>query len=130
MCGRLGLTDPLQLQRGAGLFALDAADFERNAAGPLLVPRFNIAPSQAVIAARTRPTRHREHGAPIERNLDVLQWGLVPRWAKTPGIGGSLANARAHTLATKPGVRGEWAAAQRCLVFADVCYEWNCTRAL
>lgn len=125
MCGRFGLTDPLQLQRGAGLFTLLRPDVVSDDVAPLLVPRFNVAPAQPVIAARTRPPRRGDGGSRPERHLDVLRWGLVPRWAKDPNIGNTLANARAETLASKPAFRNTWAAGQRCLIVADVFFEWQ-----
>ena len=54
MCGRFGLTEPLQLQRGAGLSTVLHAYVVGDALERLLVPRYSIAPSQLVIAIRTR----------------------------------------------------------------------------
>jgi putative SOS response-associated peptidase YedK len=65
---------------------------------PELEARYNIAPSQPVLAVRLEP----ESG---EREGTLLKWGLIPSWAKEPGIGNSLANARAETVAEKPAFR-------------------------
>jgi putative SOS response-associated peptidase YedK len=45
-------------------------------------PRYNIAPSQQVLAARVDT----ESG---EREGVMFKWGLIPSWAKEPGIGNS-----------------------------------------
>ena len=51
-----------------------------------LQPRYNIAPTQAVAAVLCLPE---EPG----RTLDVLQWGLVPFWAKDARMGSRMINA-------------------------------------
>ena len=48
--------------------------------------RFNIAPSQIVAAVRQSPGTH-------TREMVMLEWGLVPVWAKDTSIGNRLANA-------------------------------------
>jgi putative SOS response-associated peptidase YedK len=80
-------------------------------------PRYNIAPSQEVLAVRILP----DSG---EREGTLLRWGLIPSWAKDPGIGNSLANARADTIAEKPAFRSAFKK-RRCLVVADGFYEWG-----
>ena len=80
-------------------------------------PRYNIAPSQPVLAVRAIP----ESG---EREGVFLKWGLIPSWAKEPGIGNNLANARADTVAEKPAFRSAFKK-RRCLVIADGFYEWQ-----
>lgn len=84
---------------------------------PTLPQRFNIAPSQQVLAIRQQPGGR-------QRELVALQWGLVPFWADDPGIGSRLTNARSETAATKPAFRGSFRA-RRCLVVADGFYEWQ-----
>ena len=49
-------------------------------------PRNNIAPSQPVLTVRIDL-------ASGEREGVMLKWGLIPSWAKEPGIGNKLANA-------------------------------------
>jgi putative SOS response-associated peptidase YedK len=60
-----------------------------------------------------------------EREAQLMQWGLIPRWAK-PGDKRSLApiNARAETLAEKPMFRN-LIKRHRCLVPANGFYEWK-----
>ncbi len=80
-------------------------------------PRYNIAPSPPVLGARVDA----ESG---EREGVLLKWGLIPSWVKEPGIGNSLANARADTVAEKPAFRAAFKK-RRCLVIADGFYEWG-----
>lgn len=84
---------------------------------PTLPERFNIAPSQLVLAIREKPASH-------ERELLALQWGLVPFWADDPEIGSRMANARAESAAIKPAFRSSFRA-HRCLIVADGFYEWQ-----
>ena len=57
------------------------------------VPRFNIAPTQSILAVRAT-SGGRE---PVR-----LRWGLIPFWAKDTKLAASLINARAETVAEKP----------------------------
>ncbi len=79
-----------------------------------LTPRYNIAPMQP-IAVISNDGRNR---------LEFFQWGLVPSWAKDPGIGNQLINARAESLAEKPAFRSAFRR-RRCLILADGFYEWR-----
>ena len=81
---------------------------------PPLVERYNVAPTQAVLAVRE---------ASDGREALFFKWGLVPRWAKDPGIGHKLINARAETVTEKPSFRDAFAR-RRCLVPLDGFYEW------
>ena len=83
---------------------------------PLLSPRYNIAPSQAVAAVRASP-------AGAGRELALLRWGLMPSWAKDPAIGNRLINARAETVREKPSFRNSFRR-HRCLIPASGFYEW------
>jgi putative SOS response-associated peptidase YedK len=105
MCGRFGLTRPerLDLHR----FGVDAF--------PQLTPRFNISPGTDVLAVRER------NG---ERRAEFLRWGLIPYWAADPGLGDRLANARADTAYERPAFRAPMRS-RRCLIPADVFYEWQ-----
>jgi putative SOS response-associated peptidase YedK len=105
MCGRFALiSDPAELaeQFGAELPARFA-------------PRYNIAPSQALLSVRM------EHG---ERRSALLQWGLLPSWAKDASASRRPINARAETVAEKPSFRAAYRR-RRCLVPADGYYEWR-----
>jgi putative SOS response-associated peptidase YedK len=81
------------------------------------VQRYNIAPSQ------TAPVVLWEDG----RVLKLMQWGLVPYWAKDEKIGNKMINARAETLTEKRSFK-RLLASNRCLVLADGFYEWRPSR--
>lgn len=106
MCGRFTLTTPTQAL--ATLFDLDSV--------PNLEPRYNIAPTQAVAVVRLTPESRRQ--------FTLMRWGLIPSWAKDPGIGNSLINARSETLAEKPSFRSAFKR-RRCLIPADGFFEWQ-----
>ena len=58
------------------------------------------------------------------RVWDQVTWGLIPNWAKDRKIGYKLINARSEGLADKPSFRDAFKY-QRCLIPADVFYEWT-----
>ena len=80
-----------------------------------LRPRYNIAPSQEVAAVRT---------CDGGRSLSMLRWGLIPGWARDPGIAYKLINARSETVSEKPSFRSAYRR-RRCLIPADGFYEWT-----
>jgi putative SOS response-associated peptidase YedK len=85
-------------------------------AGDLGFERFNVAPTDEVIALRAGRDGH---------EATRLRWGLVPHWARDRTIASRLLNARAETVAAKPAFRAlVQTAASRCLVLADGYYEW------
>src|ERR1700680_4572677 len=105
MCGRYRLTrSQKQLKESF------------NAYGEVEVfPRYNIAPSQAVVTIR------QDTHEPV-RKLSAMRWGLLPSWAKDMNIGYKTINARAETVATTPSFREPFKS-QRCLVPADGFHE-------
>lgn len=108
MCGRFTLT--VERQRVTDLF-----DLIGRAEAPEQAPRYNIAPTQPVLALRLNEAGKRE--------LVHLRWGLIPSWAEDPAIGNRLINARSETAAEKPSFRSAFRQ-RRCLVPADGFYEW------
>jgi putative SOS response-associated peptidase YedK len=80
-----------------------------------VVPRFNVAPTDPVLAVTRRSDR---------RELLIARWGLVPHWAKDPTAGAKMINARAETLTEKSAYRSLLVKG-RCLVIADGFYEWR-----
>ena len=110
MCGRFALF--ASAESLGEYFDLDEIPL---AIRPLLTPRYNVAPGQAVAVIRS--------AADVRRKLDMLRWGFVPYWAKDRSIGRRLINARAETLAVKPAFR-DAATRRRCLIAASGFYEW------
>jgi putative SOS response-associated peptidase YedK len=81
-------------------------------------PRYNVAPSQDVLAVRLASDGVRE--------LIPLRWGLVPAWSKGPDTRYSMINARAETVADKPAYRHAFRQ-RRCLIPSEGFYEWRVT---
>ena len=106
MCGRYTLRS--NLKQLADLFHVGDVHL------PLFDPRYNIAPSQDVLAVRQ----------PDGRELVELKWGLVPSWAQDPKIGYRMINARCESVAEKPSFRSAFKK-RRCLIPADGFYEWQ-----
>lgn len=105
MCGRFTLTvNPDQLQDAFGGFIFPET----------FAPRFNIAPSQPVLAIPNDG----------KNQADFFLWGLIPSWAKDPSIANKLINARGETLGEKPSFRGSYKY-KRCLIPVDGFYEWQ-----
>ncbi|MRR10848.1 SOS response-associated peptidase [bacterium] len=107
MCGRF--VRKSTIAEIAAAFDLDAAGIEFD-----LAPSYNIAPGQPVAAVV----------AYQGRRLRWFKWGLVPFWAKDAKIGHRMINARAETVAEKPGFKQAFAR-RRCIVVADGFYEWQ-----
>lgn len=79
-------------------------------------PRYNVAPGDEVLAV----TADRE-GHP---RGELLRWGLVPFWARSPDTGLKMINARLETVTQRPAYRGAFER-YRCLIVADGFYEWQ-----
>jgi putative SOS response-associated peptidase YedK len=79
--------------------------------------RYNLAPSEGVLAVRFNPDDGRRH-------LDVMRWGLIPIWAKDRSLGNKLINARSEEVAETQAFR-EAFQKRRCLIPADGFYEWK-----
>lgn len=104
MCGRFGLTRPDQLRLERLGITLQGAS----------LPRFNVAPGQEVLAVRELGGR---------REAGLVHWGIHPHWESH----GPIVNVR-----SEGGFhRGPFRDAlhfRRCLVFADVFYEWQAVK--
>ena len=107
MCGRYSLATPNPAEVRAAYPIGD--DLE-------VVPRFNVAPGDSVLAV-TADREGRPRG-------EMLRWGLVPPWARSPETGLKMINARVETAAERPAYRGA-VDRFRCLVLADGFYEWR-----
>jgi putative SOS response-associated peptidase YedK len=106
MCGRFTIT----------VSGAELAELLEVPVVPQTRPRYNVSPSQNVLAARLNESGQREA---VE-----LKWGLVPWWSKDAKIGYSLINARCETIAEKPSFR-EAFRKRRCLIPADGFFEWK-----
>ncbi len=102
MCGRFTLKSP-------GRIKFDRINRSRI---PPLFPRYNIAPSQSVLAIVQRRT---------ELEASLLQWGLIPSWSKEAK---GFINARSETIEEKPSF-SESFQKRKCLIPADGFYEWQ-----
>ncbi|MBI1404396.1 MAG: hypothetical protein GC147_14460 [Porphyrobacter sp.] len=78
-----------------------------------LRPRYNIAPTQDVLAVVEDGGRHAR----------TMRWGLVPDWAGEP-LRASTINARAETVADKPLWREPFRR-RRCVIPASSFFEWK-----
>jgi putative SOS response-associated peptidase YedK len=75
-------------------------------------PRFNIAPSQPILAVTESEG---------QRKLGLYDWGLVPSWSNEAA---GFINARAETLELKQSFSDSFQR-RRCLILADGFYEWQ-----
>ncbi len=107
MCGRFVLaTKKKELKDLYPLFEI-----------PEVQPRYNIAPTQPVAAARIL----KDSG---KKEVTHFYWGLIPSWAKDPKIGNRLINARADSAPTKPAFRAAFKR-RRCLIPTTGFFEWK-----
>ncbi len=81
-----------------------------------LRPRYNIAPSQDILAIFEDP----EDG---ETKSADFRWGLIPSWAKDKKIGYKMINSRSETARKKPAFRSAFKR-RRLLIPASGFYEW------
>jgi putative SOS response-associated peptidase YedK len=102
MCGRFTLKSPGRIK----------FDHVAKSDLPALVPRYNIAPSQTILAITQRDS---------DPEATLLQWGLIPSWSKEPK---GFINARAETIEQKRSF-SESFQRRRCLIPADGFYEWR-----
>lgn len=70
------------------------------------------------------PEKHLWLSTTLLRVLRLMQWGLVPSWAKEDSLGNRMINARAETISQKPSFKKSFQLG-RCLVLADGFYEWR-----
>jgi putative SOS response-associated peptidase YedK len=107
MCGRYGIqSDERQLMTRFQLEGVIAQ----------LPMSFNVTPGMTMpVVVSQSPNR-----------LALMEWGLLPRWAKDTGAASRPINARAETVAERPLFRNAFRS-QRCLVPANGFYEWQQT---
>jgi putative SOS response-associated peptidase YedK len=109
MCGRYTLTDPDPRLLRFRFGLLETAEITQE-------PRYNVAPTDPVLAVRLNEKGEREPG--------ILRWGLVPHFADPDAFDRLLINARAETVADASAFRNAFET-HRCLIVADGFYEWR-----
>jgi len=109
MCGRYTLTDPDPRMLRFRFGLLESAEIDQS-------PRYNVAPTDPVLAIRLNGEGVREPG--------TLRWGLIPHYADPESFDRLLINARAETVAEAPAFRDAFET-HRCLIAADGFYEWR-----
>lgn len=102
MCGRYGF-----ITSGFKTWGLDA-----KLAG--FGDTYNATPGSFLPVLKTDSPLHAE----------LMKWGLVPHWSKTPSVTFSTINARAETVHTSPTFRDAFYY-RRCLVPCFGFYEWR-----
>jgi putative SOS response-associated peptidase YedK len=109
MCGRFTIiSDPVAFQLEFDLTF--AAGVEQNWS-----PHYNVTPTQFIPVVDN----------PLERKVDLIQWGLLPIWAKDKKGNFRLINIRAETILEKATFRRLIQKGQRCLILANGFYEWQ-----
>src|SRR5512134_692744 len=111
MCGRYTLTDPDPRLLRFRFGLRESVEIDQP-------PRYNVAPTDPVLAIRTDRQGKRDTGR--------LRWGLIPHYADPDSFDRLLINARAETVAEAPAFRDAFAT-HRCLIVADGFYEWRRT---
>jgi putative SOS response-associated peptidase YedK len=109
MCGRYTLTDPDPRYLKMRFDVSESAKISEK-------PRFNIAPTDPVLAVRAHDD---------ERDLGRLRWGIVPPGKTPKEVGRPIINLRAESV--RNGSFKSAFAERRCLVPADGFYEWKKT---
>src|SRR5262249_44767638 len=84
---------------------------------PEAPPRYNVAPTQQVLAVRRSVEQ-------TQRQMVWLKWGLIPHWSADPKIAYRTINARSETAAKSPAFRSAFKD-RRCLIPADGYFEWK-----
>jgi putative SOS response-associated peptidase YedK len=109
MCGRYTLTDPDPRLLRFRFGLTESVEIDQ-------APRYNVAPTDPVLAVRLNGDGEREPG--------VLRWGLIPHHVDPDTFDRTLINARAETVAEAPAFRDAFLG-NRCLIVADGFYEWR-----
>ncbi len=111
MCGRFTITIDLEDLREYLVDHYSITELKSE----FQLPRYNIAPTQNVITVINDGNKNR---------VGLLQWGLVPHFAKNEKIGVSMINAKSETLIEKPSFKSSFQT-KRCVILADSFYEWK-----
>jgi putative SOS response-associated peptidase YedK len=106
MCGRFVQISPYNIIKET--FNIGTMPFEA-------IPNYNAAPTQKILTVVKYDSGN---------ELEKLNWGLVPFWAKDISFGSRMINARVETVSNKPSFRDAFKN-RRCLIPADGFYEWK-----
>lgn len=106
MCGRINLRVP----------PAELASFFELFRAPEWTPRYNIAPTQQILAIRKKPDG--------VRVAEPLQWGLVPSWSHDTSNSANMIHARSDSVTIKPAFRN-LIQSRRCLIPVSGFYEWQ-----
>lgn len=79
------------------------------------LPRYNVAPSQALISVINDGKNNR---------VGLLKWGFMPPFLEREKIGFKMINAKAETLFNKQSFK-DAVHQRRCVILADSFYEWD-----
>ena len=116
VCGRYTNT--------AGVEELNAR-FEVPITSPAGTRRYNIAPTEDVLAIVASKGGRSEIGQQDGPQARLLRWGLVPTWADSLKTSNKMINARIETVTTAPAYRNLIPrASRRALQIADGYFEW------
>jgi putative SOS response-associated peptidase YedK len=114
MCGRVALGHPSRAIRI--LFGIEPDELEFSDTG--LLPRYNIAPTQGLLACRATLSG--------ERDVTAFHWGFVPSWSKDPkdSLKYNMINARGDKITASRAYAPAFKR-RRCLIPVDGFYEWK-----
>lgn len=111
MCGRFTIT----LTKEDFLnYLMRYEDIEVNI-DDILLPNYNVAPSEEVIAMISHNQSYR---------VGAITWGFVPHFADHHSKLKPMINARSETLLEKYAFKSS-VESKRCVIFADSFYEWK-----
>ncbi|MBN9221166.1 MAG: SOS response-associated peptidase [Mesorhizobium sp.] len=113
MCGRFALTATPD-QTAAFLGVTELEEFPA---------RYNIAPTQPVLAATAGPPREPGSNLP-DRQAMLVRWGLIPAWVKDTREFPLLINARSESVLEKASFKTAMRH-RRALIPASGFYEWQ-----
>ncbi|MDE3076206.1 MAG: SOS response-associated peptidase [Chloroflexota bacterium] len=113
MCGRFGLVHPEWSETRFGAQMLPDID-----AQTVLIPRFNIAPTQDVLTV-----------APSKRlggrlGVKSMRWGLTAQWALTDRAKPRPINIKSEGILDRPAYR-RLLSLKRCVIIGDGFFEWR-----
>lgn len=107
MCGRYAISSGFRAM--ASLFEAETGELGFEEVRP------NVSPTEPVPVVVSR-----EGG----RSIELMRWGFIPQWYRSPTGGPLLINARSEKIAERPAFK-EAVHTHRCLLPANAFYEWQ-----